>query len=140
MVADGPPKYKFYPPGSAPRAYDIVWCRWPVDEPNGFKDRPALVRTVRHKGDQVAVEVAYGTSQISKAYISSFYVANLSEMNEAGLYQATRFELALTLTLPWAEEFFIKRSDGKGPIIGRLPEVCIFRLQHLLKLLETARL
>jgi hypothetical protein len=124
----------YYPQSIAVSPYDVVWCRWPTNVgEGGFKDRPALVRSVRQKDGNRALEVAYGTSKLHKPYVSSFYVANLTDMNAAGLFLATRFELDLTLLLPFAEDYFPKRPDGVGPVIGRLSSHSVDLLKQMLK-------
>jgi hypothetical protein len=95
-----------------------------------------LVRSVRRNGPHFAIEVAYGTSQTHKDFYSSFYVGNLVEMNAAGLFHPTRFELANPLLLPWSEEFFIQRPDGVGPIVGRFSDAQIALCSQVVKILR----
>ncbi|ESX61407.1 hypothetical protein X759_35215 [Mesorhizobium sp. LSHC420B00] len=45
--------------------------------------------------------------------------------------QATCFVLDRTLWLPWAEDFFGKRDDGTGPVIGRLCNTVLMHLETL---------
>jgi hypothetical protein len=100
--------------------------------PGGFKDRPALVRRCSTNADgRKAVTVAYGTSQIAKKYPGSFKIENQTDMDTAGLYQATRFDLLDTLTLPWASEFFIPPGGRTSPILGSLPANQVGRLKRL---------
>jgi hypothetical protein len=78
------------------------------------------------------VEVTYGTSQRREEERPlDLHVCNASEMAEAGLPQATCFILEKTVTLPWCAEFFTKREDGSGPIVGHLPQTAIMQLETL---------
>ena len=75
-----------------------------------------------HKdGKRGAVEVTYGTSKYppnQKPF--DLHICNLADMMACGLPQTTCFVLDRTVWLPWADDFFGKREDGTGPIIGRL--------------------
>lgn len=116
-------EWDFYSHRQAPGALDIVWCHFPiVEQPDhpGPKPRPALVRRVFNKEGRVYLEVCYGTSNLSKYSNRDLYVANLNDMIEAGLYQATVFHLDRTVTLPWSKEWFTTQKDGRGPIVGSL--------------------
>ncbi len=130
----------YYDPAGAPLPYDVVWCRWPADDdPTGFKPRPALVRQVYQKDDRIKVEVAYGTSKVQirdANSFGSFVVARFAALEPAGLDFNTRFELANTLRLPWSPVVFCKRLDGKGPVIGRLPDIEIGHLQERARILR----
>ena len=95
------------------------------------KARPALVRRTLRKDDRVSLEITYGTS-IRKRYSSrDLYIANLNDMIDAGLAQATLFLLDRTIILPWAEEWFSKRDDGTGPVIGHLNSDSREHLRHI---------
>ncbi len=121
------PKWTFYPHRTAPGALDVVWCHFPLVEFPGVpgpKPRPALVRQVYNRNGEVYLEVCYGTSQATKYSDLDLYVANMNDMVDAGLFQATIFQLRRTVTLPWSEEWFKKQSDGNGPIIGSLNARC----------------
>jgi len=71
-MAGTPPRW--FP---APRAGDIVWCRFPQDRlpAPGPKPRPALVlRVGEHEGHPL-VEVAYGTSRkVDTLYAGEFAI------------------------------------------------------------------
>jgi hypothetical protein len=124
----------YLPSEPTPTALDIVWCRFPYEElPDqpGPKPRPALVRSVRRKNNKLAVEVAYGTSNMSRYGRRILYVCNLRDMMAAQLPQATAFDLDRRLVLPWAEEFFSGRQPGQSPIIGKLPPQSIEQLTML---------
>ena len=76
------------------------------------------------------VQVIYGTSALKTSVRPlDFFVTNYADMYEAGLPQATRFDMDKSLWLPWAEEFFTARRDYPSPIIGHLSE----RSQEFLK-------
>ena len=97
-----------------------------------LKARPALVRRKLRKDDKIALEVSYGTSNLERYSTRDLYVANLNEMIDAGLPQATLFLLGRTIILPWAEEWFSKRDDGTGPVIGHLNSHSQGHLRHIL--------
>ena len=127
--------WTFITEGPLPSALDIVWCRFPFDEdPSqpGPKQRPALVRQVLRKGNVFYIEVTYGTSNTARMSNRGLYIANHREMVTAGLPQATLFQLDRLKTLPWAEEWFCKREDGTGPIVGRLGVQSVEYLHTLL--------
>lgn len=82
------------------------------------------------------VEVAYGTSSTDYETGAWFAISNLAEMNHAGLYRPTRFDLGRTLKLPWTTEYFEVRPDGVGPTIGRLSQPKIWELESLVAYLK----
>lgn len=129
--------WSFLSLNTLPRPLDIVWCRFPIDElpkKPGPKPRPGLVRGLGlHKdGRRALVEVSYGSSKKAPAdFPHDLHICNTSEMNEAGLPQATCFVLDRCLWLPWASEFFERREDGTGPVIGRLPPTAVMQLEAL---------
>lgn len=97
----------------------------------GSKARPAIVRQAfqDQEGNPWA-EVAYGTSvDPLRASLAHFTVSKVSEMDECGLYYATRFRLDRTMQLPFTDEFFEIRPDRTSPVIGRLTEYGIKLLQ-----------
>jgi hypothetical protein len=56
-------------------------------------------------------------------------------MDEAGLYQATRFDMDQHLWLPWALEYFEPpNADYRNPAIGHLSENSMTLLGLTLKL------
>jgi hypothetical protein len=78
------------------------------------------------------VEVTFGTSQRREGERSlDLHITNAAEMAHAGLPQATCFVLDRTITLPWCSEFFTKRQDGSGPVVGHLPQTAIMQLETL---------
>jgi hypothetical protein len=122
-------QWNYYPATTLPAPYDIVWCRFPdnlnLDAP-GIKDRPALVLQTAHSspGFRPEVRVIYGTSNLKTATRPfDFFVKNLWEMDEAGLAQATRFDLDRVLWMPWASEFFMSPGPRyPSPVMGSLSE------------------
>jgi len=138
MSAD---KWTFYNPAYHPvRVCDVTWCKFPEDiigdiKP-GPKCRPGLVREVkRRKGtDEIWLSVSYGTSKLkTESRPLDLRVTNAEDMVNAGLPQATRFDLDHCTLLPWAEEFFEIRNMYKTPVIGSLSERRRMRLVHLLE-------
>ena len=129
------PNWTFYPAHDAPTALDVVWCRFPfVEDLNNPapKARPGLVRRVVRKEGQLFVEVSFGTSNRKKYSDHDLYIANLQDMIDAGLPQATVFVLDRTAVIPWAKEWCAKREDGTGPVVGRLNARCREYLRHIL--------
>lgn len=114
-----------FPISTLPTPYEIVWCRFPDDllapEPSP-KARPALVRAVGVLDDGSGdVEVVYGTTNLklhSRPY--DLVISKASEMNSCGLYRATRFDLDLSVWLPWSTDWFEIRPDFFSPVIGKL--------------------
>jgi hypothetical protein len=119
--------WHYYSIHSIPRPLDIVWCHFPEfqHDPSkpGPKPRPALVRAVRLNSERTRaeVEVTYGTSR-TKSFERPYdlIIANAEDRIAMGLPQATRFDLDLTIWLPWAEEWFKSRSHGQSAVIGSL--------------------
>lgn len=122
---DRPGKWSFYPASTIPSAFDIVWCRFPYSphlQP-APKARPALVRRVlRSDAGEIAVEVAYGTSnlKLDRNLPYQLIISQRRDLEEAGLVKPTRFDLTLTKLLPWCREFFAELRAGDGCVIGRL--------------------
>ena len=130
-----PPVWTYYPVHLAPAALAVVWCHFPLVETPETpppKARPALVRRKLRKNDKIALEVTYGTSNPERYSGRDLYIANLNDMIDAGLAQATLFLLGRTIILPWAEEWFSKRHDGTGPVIGHLNSHSRGHLHHIL--------
>jgi hypothetical protein len=81
---------------------------------------------------QAFVEVTFGTSQRKEDERPlDLHICNATEMAEAGLPQATCFVMDKTATIPWCSEFFTKREDGTGPVVGHLPQTAIMQLESL---------
>jgi hypothetical protein len=124
-----------YPLTTLPARYDIVLCRYPevgAVEP-GPKCRPALVRTTAVMDDtgEGEVEVVYGTKVLKLGRRSlDLHVTNVQEMNWAGLFHPTRFDLDKAVWLPWAEEFFVPGKGKVDPILGALSPYMIQKLQE----------
>ena len=113
---------------TAPRAGDIVWCRFPQREiPGpGPKPRPALVlRVGEHEGRPV-VEVCYGTSQkVDRLYAGEFAITptDNAAYTEAGLSYPTKFNLGDTYQLDFNDLWFgvpPGAPHGQTPKLGLL--------------------
>jgi hypothetical protein len=131
------PSWTYFPRASLPKPLDVVWCYFPIVEDVGNpapKPRPALVRRASARDGKPYVEVAYGTSQTDRRSERALYIANLTDMVEIGLPQATVFDLDRTALVPWAEEWF-GLLDGQGPVIGKLNA----RWREYLKLITRGR-
>lgn len=103
------------------------------DKP-GPKPRPALVRAIRlsKDGQRGAIEVTYGTSKYApNEKPLDLHICNLGDMSSCGLPQATCFVLERTVFLLWSPDFFTKRDDGTGPVIGHLPQTALMQLESL---------
>jgi hypothetical protein len=119
-------EWTYYPVSTLPGALDVVWCHFPthldLSKP-GPKPRPALVaETAVTENDEPMVHAIYGTSKLKHdTRPLDFFVSNYQDMHDAGLYQATRFDMGLHIWMPWAEEFFTPPSSQyKNPAIGNL--------------------
>lgn len=127
------PEYAYFPVTTLPAPYDIVWCRFPLDEiPGpGPKSRPAIVKqALQDEEGNPWVNVMYGTTKLRmRENPFDFYVSNMTEMDHAGLFHATRFELKRCKIVPWAEEYFAKLRGYPSPVIGRLSPHSIRMLQ-----------
>lgn len=124
-----------YPLTTLPARYDIVLCRYPENgsDTPGPKSRPALVRATAVMDDTGLgdVEVVYGTRVLKLGLRSlDLHVTNLQEMNWAGLFHPTRFDLDKSVWLPWAEEFFVPCKGKVDPIMGSLSPYMIQKLQE----------
>ncbi len=131
-------RWKFYDATTAPRLYDVALCRFPFDEnPDKPPPRrsPCIIRQVRlHKSKKaVFVQVVFGTSNLKtmKRVGKDLYVVNSTDMTTIGLWKATRFDLWRCADLPWSEEWFPIPNGKFSPILGRLPDNYIKKLQKL---------
>lgn len=137
-------KWKYYPVTTLPAALDIVWCRFPehLDLGNpGPKSRPGLIaETALSEDDLPEVHVIYGTSKLKHdTRPLDFFVENYQDMDAAGLYQATRFDMDHHLWLPWAQEFFVPPSTKyANPAIGHLSANSLELLGIILKMRKKA--
>lgn len=129
MEETPPPQLTFY--STAPRPLDIAWCQWPLTE-GGFKSRPVLINQVLEDDGRFAVEVCYGTSAVDRSVpgVGSFRIVQYEQLQAIGLYKATRFELLTRQLLPWAQEVFPRAPGRSGPIVGRMTQLQILRLQE----------
>lgn len=125
----------FFPPSTLPAPYDLVWCRFPLQEDLGNpgpKPRPAVVLNVAVDQDagEGEVQLVYGTTNLKMAQRPrDCFVTNLAEMDTCGLNKATRFDLDKVAWVPWAEEWFAILPGYTSPIIGHLSH-------HATKLLQ----
>lgn len=108
-----------------PAAFDIVSCYYPETEPQPdgeFKLRPTLVLKVFQSDDGYACEVAFGTKnlKIPKRQGWDLIVQNAGDMNQFGLYHATRFDLDNIEMLVWTPEFFGCWKHRTHPKLGSL--------------------
>lgn len=109
----------------APRAGDIVWCRFPQHRPSGRgpKARPALVLRVGEDKGRPVVEVAYGTSQkVDSLFGGEFAITPADEVAFAasGLSYPTKFNLRETFELDFNDAWF---SVPPGSPHGQTPKL-----------------
>jgi len=131
----------FYPPSTAPAALDIVWCRFPFSEaPNTppVEGHPCLVQSTLMRNDNnVFIDIAFGTSQLKRDHPSTqlhLFISNVRDMDECGLYKATRFDLDRVRRLPWSREwFYAPTNDYHTPVIGSLSGRSRITLQWLVQ-------
>lgn len=137
MAPPGKAGWTYFPLVTLPRALDIVWCRFPLNEAMskpGPKSRPALVRSVflNRAHTWARVEVTYGTSNTKNdTRLLDLIIQNATDLAEMGLPQATRFDLDRTVILPWSAEFFEPRAGYETPIIGHLNHSAVAQLEAL---------
>ncbi|MEN9874850.1 MAG: hypothetical protein RL186_1747 [Pseudomonadota bacterium] len=123
---------------------DVVWCRFPFDERPGIPQdppHPALVFEVREfQPEKLSVLVAFGTSNLKRAdHGENLVLQNVTEMNWAGLYMPTLFDLGRTKRLVWTDRWFVspdsKRFDT--PKIGSLSYAMQDRLKRILRIRQS---
>ena len=123
----------------APRAGDIVWCRFPQDKlpKPGPKPRPALVLSVGEDQGHPIVEVAYGTSQkVNSLYTGEFAIASSDQAAyaAAGLSYPTKFNLIETFELDFNDTWF---SVAPGAPYGQTPKLGVLH-PSLMRRVEAA--
>jgi hypothetical protein len=127
----GPGVLSFYPASTLPAVFDVVVCNYPHHENPGVpgpKRRPCLVgktaETFKGK-EHPHVALLFGTSNPKFGTRPfDFHVCNMTEMDEAGLFYPTRFDMDKRLWLPWAKEWFPICNGFSTPAIGHLSENC----------------
>jgi len=126
---------------TAPRAGDIVWCRFPqrgLPGP-GPKPRPALVlRVGEHEGHPV-VEVCYGTSQkTDQLYAGEFAITPIDDagFSAAGLSYPTKFNLGETFELDFNDVWF---AIAPGAPHGQTPKLGILHPSLMRRAAAAAR-
>lgn len=126
--------WAYFPISTLPAPYDLVWCRFPdhvsLGNP-GPKPRPALVRNAAVDEDgRGEVELVYGTTKLKLSSRKfDFVISNPYEMNNCGLYRATRFDLDNVVWVPWAAEWFEARPGTDSCVIGHLSDNAVKMLQ-----------
>lgn len=125
---------RFFPLSTAPAPYEIVWCRFPyVEDPGipGPVPHPGLVRVAFADNDgNPWVQVVYGTSSSPfKPGLEYFTVSKMSEMDQCGLYRATRFCFDRCMELPWGPDYFTPLPRTGTIVLGRLSDYAIKLLQ-----------
>lgn len=111
-----------------PTAGEIVWCRFPDDVHPRPKPRPALIVVVfDDNAPHFVVRVAYGTSQrtttLYRGEFSTLRERNPAAYEAAGLSYDTKFDLRLTVDLPYTTDWFSvppAAPHGQSPKLGTL--------------------
>ncbi|MBX9903622.1 MAG: type II toxin-antitoxin system PemK/MazF family toxin [Burkholderiales bacterium] len=120
-----PPALRWF---AAPRAGDIVWCRFPqrgLPGP-GPKPRPALVLRVGEHAGYPVVEVCYATSQkTDQLYAGEFAITPIDDaaFTAAGLSYPTKFNLGDTFEIDFNDQWFAVAPGaphGQTPKLGLL--------------------
>jgi len=114
---------------------DVVLFRFPLaeedDEPGAPKRRPCLVLDTLTKGDELFVEIAYGTSADTRANRGYEVIVKQSAARAtAGLSKPTRFVCARRIIVHVGHSGFHGRT--KGPhVIGRLDALLLERMNDV---------
>jgi hypothetical protein len=132
-------EFRYYAVNTVPNPLDVVWCLFPKEEfPHlpSEDPHPCLVRTIElDRRHTIAwIEVCFGTSKNIMDDPEDLVISNLSEMDCAGLYYATRFKLDKCRNLPWCVEFFVPPPGKVSSIIGKLGQQSRVYLEELKKL------
>ena len=128
--------YAYYAATTLPKSGDIVWCHFPLREMPGGpgpKPRPAIVRRtfLDPRTGRGSVEVAFGTGKKLKTlYRGEFVVASPGGMRAAGLDLPTKFDLARTVRLPWARQFFAVKPGHGRLVMGALHPADVMTLKR----------
>lgn len=128
-----------WPKSTWPRAYDLVWTRFPHSEtPHkpAIKPRPSLVLGVFELPDGSALlEVAPGSTNLKvDRRPLDFRVTNYAEMQAAGLIKATRFDLGKAMDLPYTHTWFVPltAANKTTPVLGSMSPSMVTAFQtHL---------
>ena len=129
--------HAYYDPTTLPRPGDVVCCHFPLREMPGRpgpKPRPAIVRAtfLDRRTNRSSVEVAFGTSKkTSRRFKGEFLIASPSGMQAAGLDFPTKFDLARTVRLPWAREFFLVKPGKSHLVMGALHPSDVINLKRI---------
>jgi hypothetical protein len=140
MSANAEPAWVKRPPA----AYDIVACWYPEREKRepGPDLRPGLVTQVLQspRTGLIACRIAYGTKRLKIAKRShiDLIIQNFEHLGQLGLRMATRFDLELTVILPWGTDFFGCWTGYHSPLIGSLTEDYIKEYAYRMMLLQSA--
>jgi len=136
MVQPGK-SWTYLPVSTIPSALDIVWCNFPTTEDPRLPSatpHPGLIRSVvlNKSHDKALVEITFGTSKLKiEERPLDLIIQNSASLDHCGLPKATRFDLDRTVTLPWAEEFFVVREGYNSRIIGSLDNDTRMQLEAL---------
>jgi len=126
---------------AAPRAGDIVWCRFPqrnIPGP-GPKPRPALVLRVGEHAGQIVVEVCYGTSRkTGQLYAGEFAItpADSAAYVTSGLSYPTKFNLRETFELDFNDIWF---GVAPGAPHGQTPKLGLLHPSLMRRVAAAAR-
>ena len=129
-VIDYPDWYFRIQPG------DVVSFRFPVAEGDGAKEapkaRPCLVLEIEELCIHRSATLAYGTTSRSPANRGyEIPVLNAADHAAAGLHEPTRFVGARRISVSLRSQGFVCRLSTGSPLIGRLPDRPMARLQSV---------
>ena len=118
------------------RPGDIVVYRFPVAEgptsSEAPKARPCLVMEIETLGGRPFATIAYGTSARSNANRGyEVPVLRTADHAAAGLHRPTRFVGFRRLLVSLHSEAFVAHAATGSPVIGRLPEGPLRRLDRV---------
>lgn len=130
-----------------PEPGDFVWCKFPhlpkFPGVPGPKPRPALVYKVSESTHEVMV--VYGTSQKTERLYPTEFVIKDSDSGFAvsGLAHDTKFDMAVTIELPYDSDWFDLAPIKSGvvttsPVMGTLHTMYVSAAEQALKNVSNA--
>ena len=128
----------YFHESTLPRLHNIVWCCLPKpDGSPGETVTPALVRgSERHPNEhRGALLVSLGTTKLDTNGKGQrdLIIQNAERLDQLDLPMAVRFDLDMTLWMPWASEFFQPPEHSFRVVAGPLIEAEKTRLRSKLK-------
>lgn len=136
--------YRYRRLDTLPELYDIVGCKWPLDENKtvpGPVVRPCLVlqrKTLLDEDGTVygTLVLSYGSSkQLDQYAHRDFLLKDFKDWKAADLHMATRFSMDRIAEFIWCEEWFPPHPYivNRGVHIGQLTDEQVVQLKECLK-------